>query len=395
LLSSRQKNPPLKNPKAASPARPSPPKPTEKQLRAFFRELKQILDRVERATSHYQVLGLDRLAASGEIKMGYLRSVAFLHPSYFEIAVAIPASLMPQIDEAFEKVSQAFAVLVSFNRRVEYDNTLIKEMGEAADEVYSELRTGDLPTEYGAIALEALQRESGTDQSAATPEAQSEETGKNRRRSERFKLTIPVRITGYDSKFGRWHELTQTLDVSQLGAKVRMRRRVLLGMVVNLALPLPSNLRHGGDDGSTYNVYALVRRVEPTKGGLRTVGFEFLGEQPPDGYMEKPWGTFEPSIWTGVERRRWPRENRSQAVWIEYFTDSMECLGREIARTENMSCQGMRIVHLKQAPSGFDVIRVSTPSRGLQRFAVVCNRYTGLDKFERLCLRIIGEEWPM
>ena len=397
MLSSRQRNPPQGANTTNLPSRPALPKPTEKQIRAFFRELKQLLDRVERANTYYQVLGVDRLAATGEIKVAYLRAVAFLHPSYFEIAVSIPSSLIPQIDEAFERVSRAFAVLVSFNRRVDYDNTLLKEMTVAADEAYIEHRTGDLPTEYCAIAAETLQEEA----SPANSQREGATTGepvlaiKNRRRSERFKLTIPVKITGYDNKFGRWHELTQTLDVSQMGAKVRMRRRVQLGMVVNLALPLPTNLRHGGAPGSTYTVYALVRRVEPPKGGLRTIGLEFLDEKPPEGYVERPWDTFDPGAWTGVERRRWPRENRSQAVWLEYFTESMKCLGREIARTENISKQGMRIVHLKNAPSGFDIIRISTPSRRLQRFAVVCNRYVGADRFERLCLRIIGEEWPL
>jgi curved DNA-binding protein CbpA len=348
---------------------------------------------VERAGNHYQVLGVDRLAAPGEIKIAYLRSVAFLHPSYFEISVVIPASLVPQIDESFEKVSRAFAVLVSFNRRVAYDTTLVKEMAETADEVYRERRTAELPSEYGAIAEELLAEGSSSD--AAPVEEQPVEGIKNRRRSERFKLTIPVRITGYDSKFGRWHELTQTLDVSQTGVKVRMQRKVEPGMVVNLSLPMPANLRHRSHMGSTYSVYALVRRIEPPKSGLRTVGFEFLGEKPPEGYLDKPWATFDPGCWTGTERRRWPRVDISQAVWIEYFTEDMECLGREIARTENMSPQGMRVVHLKLAPPGFEVIRVSTPSRRIQRFAVVCNRYIGGDKFERLCLKVIGEEWPM
>jgi len=392
--SSRQRNGSSRGSKSANPQNPTaPPKPTDKQIRAFFRELKQLLDRIDRATNHYQVLAVDRLAATGEIKMAYLRAVAFLHPSYFEISVALPTSLIPQIDQAFEKISRAFAVLVSFNRRIEYDNTLVKEMSAAADEVYSEQRTAEIPTEFGVIVADEAADEA--DHKAAASPDDPPNWIKNRRKFERFKLTMPVKVTGYDSKFGRWHELTQTLDVSQTGARVRMRRRVQLGMVLNLALPLPSNLRHSSHLGSTYNVYALVRRVEPPKSGLRTVGFEFLDEKPPEGYLDKPWGTFDPTAWTGVERRRWPRENRSEAVWIEYFTETMKCLGREIARTENMSPQGMRVVHLKIAPNDFDVIRVSTPSRSLQRFAVVCNRYVGPDKFERLCLRIIGEDWPL
>jgi hypothetical protein len=220
-------------------------------------------------------------------------------------------------------------------------------------------------------------------------------SGLNRRRSERFKLTIPVRVTGYDSRFGRWNELTFTVDVSKTGALVKMRRQVKQGMVVNLLLPLPATLREHNYAGSTYGVYALVRRVEALKGGLRTVGLEFLDEQPPEGYLEKPWGSFEVGSWNGVERRREAREERSEAVWVEYFTKSMECLGRQIARTENISRGGMRIVQLKPAPAEFEVLRISSPNRQLQRFGVVCNRFVGKDQFERLCIRIVADEWPL
>jgi hypothetical protein len=369
----------------------SPPAPTEAQQEAFFAELSELLDRIDTATTHYQVLGLDRLAATGEVKIAYLRIVAFLNPSYFDLGLALPATLIPRIDEAFERVSQAYSVLVSFNRRLEYDDTLIRQMTEglSSGEVSSEGNRAELGS---LLAAEPLLAEPDVLEDNGAEEFPS---GLNRRRSERFKLTIPVRVTGYDSRFGRWNELTFTVDVSKTGALVKMRRQVKQGMVVNLLLPLPATLREHNYAGSTYGVYALVRRVEALKGGLRTVGLEFLDEQPPEGYLEKPWGSFEVGSWNGVERRREAREERSEAVWVEYFTKSMECLGRQIARTENISRGGMRIVQLKPAPAEFEVLRISSPNRQLQRFGVVCNRFVGKDQFERLCIRIVADEWPL
>ena len=377
----------------------TPPAPTAAQQEAFFAELSELLNRIDTASTYYEVLGLDRLAATGEVKMAYLRIVAFLNPSYFDLGLALPASLMPRIDTAFERVSQAYSVLVSFQRRLEYDDELIRQMTEGFSLAGIAARSNAAERESASCDRPLLaERRAAHSSTPVVIEGDVGEEfprGQNRRRSERFKLTIPVRVTGYDTRLGRWNELTFTVDVSKTGALVKMRRPVRPGAVLNLLLPLPATLREHNYAGSTYGVYALVRRVEAVKGGLRTVGLEFLDEQPPEGYLEKPWASFDVGAWNGIERRREDRQERSEAVWVEYFTKSMECLGRQIARTENISPNGMRIVQLKPSPADFEVLRISSPNRQIQRFGVVCNRFVGKDQFERLCVRIVANEWPL
>src|SRR5262249_33670211 len=42
----------------------------------------------------------------------------------------------------------------------------------------------------------------------------------NRRRTERFKLAMPTRVTGYDKESGKWDEMSQTINVSRTGVRV-------------------------------------------------------------------------------------------------------------------------------------------------------------------------------
>src|SRR5204863_428279 len=91
---------------------------------------------------------------------------------------------------------------------------------------------------------------------------------------------------------------------SRTGVTLRLRHRVRHGNVLYVSLPLPQRLRSHGMDEPEYRVYALVRRVHPVKDGIRVTALEFVGEQPPIGYLDKPWATFQTQPWTGAERRR-------------------------------------------------------------------------------------------
>jgi hypothetical protein len=205
---------------------------------------------------------------------------------------------------------------------------------------------------------------------------------------------LPARVTGYDRKNGKWNEMTETVDVSRTGLTLRLRKRMKHGMIVYITLPYPTKLRTHGYADSTYNIYALVRRVEPPRKGTRVIGLEFLGEHPPAGYLERPWAVFRTPKWNGTERRRVPRIERSEVVRLEYFTDEMHSITREEARTENLSRTGLRVA-VKVAPPEFDLVRVSCPSRGFESLAAVRNRYMDKDGNERLCLQFVDKQWPI
>jgi EAL domain-containing protein (putative c-di-GMP-specific phosphodiesterase class I) len=208
----------------------------------------------------------------------------------------------------------------------------------------------------------------------------------NRRRCERFKLTIPVRVTGFDRKNGKWTEMSKTIDVSRTGVTLKLNKRVKHGMVLHAVLPLPIKLRSHGYSDSSFRVYAIVRRIDPAVAGQRTVALEFVGEEPPSGYLEKPWAVFREKSWKGVARRREPREESSDIVTVEYLNEDSQPLAQELAFCENRSAGGMR-VRLRKTPPEFDLLRVICLNAGIEKTAVVTNRYVGQDGAERLCLR--------
>jgi hypothetical protein len=135
----------------------------------------------------------------------------------------------------------------------------------------------------------------------------------------------------------------------------------------------------------SYGVYALVKRIEPFRDSSRIVALEFVGERPPGVYFEKPWATYV-TKWTGIERRRAPRQDISEAVEIEYLDEHMRLIITENGVAENASSNGLR-VSVKSAPKDFEMLKVGLPSRNFKTLATVCNRYVGVDRLERLCIQ--------
>jgi hypothetical protein len=280
--------------------------------------------------------------------------------------------MISRIDRAFNKVSQSFSTLATFNRRKEYDLALASIASRPTATKSLELQVApSAVNDEGTLTRLPSHRE-------VYREFSKSANDDNRRRCERFRLSLPARVTGYDRKNGKWNEMTETVDVSRTGLTLK---------------PYPIKLRSHGYSDSTYNVYALVRRVEPPRKGSRMIGLEFLGEHPPAGYLDRPWAVFRTKKWNGTERRRVARVERSEMVRLEYFTDEMQSITREEARTENLSPSGLRVA-VKTAPPEIDLIRVSCPSRGFESLAAVRNRYIAKDGYERLCLQFVDKEWP-
>jgi len=201
-------------------------------------------------------------------------------------------------------------------------------------------------------------------------------------------------IAGYDNNGGKWQEVTKTIDVSRIGVALKMRRRVKHGLVVHITLPLPTKLRSHGFSEAGYNMYAIVRRVEPLIDGVRVIGLEFIGASPPSDYLYKPWATFRTQKWNGLDRRREPREKRSEAVAVEYLDETMQQLAREAGITEDVSLNGARIC-VRSAPPEFEFVRVTSQNRNFNSLALLRNQWSGTDGYERLCVQFIDQRWPM
>src|SRR5438093_951804 len=94
------------------------------QLQAHFLELERVLERVECASTLYQVLALKRAATTEDMKRAYQQTVTLLNPSDKKHRHLDPG-LQARIKRALNKVANAFSVLTNFGKRVEYDNSLV------------------------------------------------------------------------------------------------------------------------------------------------------------------------------------------------------------------------------------------------------------------------------
>src|SRR5262249_32600827 len=318
-------------------------------------EIDSLLDQIERSTTHYQVLGLERSSDREQITVAYRETVTVLGRASNELTGMIPLDQLARVKAALGRAGEAFTVLNSVGKRSDYDNWLRKRSARPAM---------DLPLGSEAAADEAKPEGRKAADSAANTEAADAATartiehtesiyqgrvygnlpggnkGSDRRRCGRLSINIPGRVTGFDREGGKWNEMIRTLDVSRMGASLIMKGHPKVGQVLHLTLPLPSKLRSHGYTEPSYNTYVLVHRVEPTRGDSRVVGVEFLGVRPPSEYFDSPWSVFRPAEWRGPDRRRAPRVERAEPLVIQYLNQALEMLSGGFAKTENISIFG-------------------------------------------------------
>jgi curved DNA-binding protein CbpA len=378
---------------------------TGKLISAHYLEIEYLLNRVENSTTHYQTLGVERSATNEDIILAYHKTIAVLHPSYYKIRAAFPDDMLMRIDETFNKVSEAFSMLTSNRKRVEYDKSIQRRAGAPlpleAPTVHSmnERRAQPLGASKKPPALETqsddtISIKTTLGQQPVFTKPWSEEAAINRRRYERFKLCVPALLAGYDSASERWQEVGKTIDVSRMGVAVQIKKRVRHGMVLHITLPLPTKFRSHGFSEPGYNMYAIVRRVEPAVEGIIVAGLEFLGAHPPAGYLHKPWAAFRTQKWAGPDRRREPRFERAEPIVIEYLDDARQSLGKEVAFTENVSLSGARVT-VNSPPDDYEMVRVISADRSFESLAIVRNQFAATDGLERLCLQFLDNNWPV
>ena len=319
--------------------------PTGEELTLHFLELERVIERAEQSLTHYQVLGIDRSATGYDIGVAHRHTMALLNPLDSRHS-SLPAHMAASVRKAIDRVVNAYIVLNNFGSRVEYDNSLIhrapvpipfnlgsfsevrprvsppvprapsSQPDQRAPRSTVEQRTTPVVAQPPVVApppagqpriiqhmtspakpladapKETIEIKYSTNRSLFTKSATDSKDG-NKRRYQRLKLAIPTYVTGYDQSHGKWTEVAHTLDVSIGGVALQVAKEMPEGAVVHLTIPMPTKLRRHGYTDPTYQVYAIVRRVEPVERDQRIIGLEFLGASPPLGYLKKPWAKFQ------------------------------------------------------------------------------------------------------
>lgn len=335
-------------------------------LSAFYYELECLLVQLEKADTHYKVLGIDYLSTTGEITTAYLKAMILLDPASYGLAPELAIDLGSRVSLATERVSEAFRVLMDFDERLEYDARLFGWEKEDSKRRTSQQQRSKV----------------GTSSPASKPPRT------NRRARERFELPMPVEVTGYDESASDWHEVVESIDLSRGGACILLKRRLLVGHILYLRMPMPTVLRSHEFLEQTYGTYAIVRWVHPPRDGFGRTGIEFIGELPPPGFRERPWAIFNVGK-SDADRRSEPRELISEAIEIEYFDEAEHFIMKDTGFIEDISSSGVRVC-APEPPSETHLIRVIRPKVSMSLFALVRNRFRGRDGYHRLCAQLIN-----
>jgi curved DNA-binding protein CbpA len=98
--------------------------PAPEEKRDEKAELHAFLERLERATDYYQMLGVSRTASDTDIKRAYHWVAKRFHPDHFRKTV--DDQLYAHIESAFAQIAQSYETLKNKQSRAAYDSKLLR-----------------------------------------------------------------------------------------------------------------------------------------------------------------------------------------------------------------------------------------------------------------------------
>jgi hypothetical protein len=248
---------------------------------------------------------------------------------------------------------------------------------------------------------------------------ESEKSDQSRRLRERFHLALPVRVQCRESLDYEWIEMSRLVDVTQFGARLRLKRPTETGRLLLLTLPMPRPLRCFDHVEDQYRVWSLVRNVRlldpgAEKGALVEIGVAFVGKRPPKSFELNPAQRYEIAktsaeigLWSvreesgeslsevsATDKRKDTRHSLPFEVLIEVYAADGSFSQSENTVTENISRAGAAIfTTLDLAPGQF--VRVTSRQYQTATLAVIRDRHIAPDGIARLHLEFVGSEWPL
>jgi hypothetical protein len=215
----------------------------------------------------------------------------------------------------------------------------------------------------------------------------------NRRAADRLALRLNGRVTGFASVGERWTIAARTEDVSAFGAALRIEKRVSVGQVLYLQLPLPERLRVMPSREPLYDVFVVVRRVDAPSHGGWCVGVEFLGPNPPAGFLANPTNVFQIERRAEGNLRSEPRYEILLTFGVRFVDEGGRSCGETVGHSENLSRRGARVRLLSALPD-VEVLELTAPDRSFRTEAVIRNRYRDDDGLDRACVQFLDACFP-
>ncbi len=244
---------------------------------------------------------------------------------------------------------------------------------------------------------------------------------RTQRKATRIDTSMPVRVQYQTDRMGGWDEVSRLLQVSPLGAGIRLKHFVEIGRLVLLTMPLLPELRTFDFSEPQYKVWGLVRYINWEKvsynlkgeASLYEIGIAFVGKHPPDSFQKDPTTTYEISgfnqlgLWQIVEGkpdtslpspandvRNDGRFMIPLNVVIEILNESGAVVLSESSVTENVSLSGASVFTTLNVKAGA-YVRMVCPEYNISLLSIVRLRQTGNDGFTRLHLEFIDQQFPL
>lgn len=240
---------------------------------------------------------------------------------------------------------------------------------------------------------------------------------KDNRRIQRYSLSLPTRVeVKVDNKFS-WNEVTRLEDVSAFGAGFILKRPVKRGRLLQVAAPMPRQLRCYDFMEPQYKIWGLVRRCVPitSNPGAESyaVGVAFVGKNAPAAFIENPAKLYDLStrddggLWQLVEAAAMPDESDlptylrrhtrfaiPESLVIELLDESGDVAASETTVTENVSLGGAAVFTSFNVEVG-SFLRVRSERLDTSIISVVRGKRVGVDGIVRLHLEFIDHLFPL
>ena len=127
-------------PKKIAPPPPPPPAERDSTHETDPQDLERFLVRVKNARTHYEVMDVQRDAAASDLKTVYYQLARRYHPDRFRKS---DAGLLPRIEAAFARITQAYDTLRDVQLRASYDAKL--EARKRADQIVDSALASSAP----------------------------------------------------------------------------------------------------------------------------------------------------------------------------------------------------------------------------------------------------------
>ena len=232
----------------------------------------------------------------------------------------------------------------------------------------------------------------------------------NRRQRERLNLSLPLTVKYFESNDESWQETTRLIDVTPFGAGfVLATRKVEIGRLVHLTIPMPRPLRVYDHLERDYQIWAVVRHARDA-----SIGVAFIGKYPPASFYENACQLYEiiepdaVGLWrvrelngehSKPERKPFTLPPQTEfalplTVKLEVFNDRDESVASEITAAEHLNFNEALIFTTLEIKNG-QFVRLTNDEYNVTIFAVIRSHQRQTNGRIRLHLEFIDRRFPM